>query len=128
MALLKVELNAVMENKVHDPIKGHECALEKLVVVKGDAHTVGRPMTHDTMKVGHRGSICRKGMSGGNVMGHGRRSAIHGEECGDMKVGVEHQNEVRTVRACGPDGPRLWAGRSAHAQNRLGFRVLCYVC
>jgi hypothetical protein len=32
----------------------------------------------------------------------------------------------RTVR--GPDGPRLWAGRSAQAQNRLGFRVSCYVC
>jgi hypothetical protein len=27
-----------------------------------------------------------------------------------------------------PDGPRLWAGRSAQAQNRLGFRVSCYVC
>jgi hypothetical protein len=32
----------------------------------------------------------------------------------------------RTVR--GPDGPRLWAGRSEQAQNRLGFRVSCYVC
>jgi hypothetical protein len=28
----------------------------------------------------------------------------------------------------GPDGPRLWAGRSARAQSRLGFRVLCYGC
>jgi hypothetical protein len=27
-----------------------------------------------------------------------------------------------------PDSPRLWAGRSARAQSRLGFRVLCYVC
>jgi hypothetical protein len=27
-----------------------------------------------------------------------------------------------------PDGPRLWAGRSAQAQNRLEFRVLCYGC
>jgi hypothetical protein len=26
------------------------------------------------------------------------------------------------------DGPRLWAGRSAHAQSSLGFRVLCYDC
>jgi hypothetical protein len=34
---------------------------------------------------------------------------------------VWHQNE----RA---DGPRLWAGRSARAQGRLGFRVLCYGC
>jgi hypothetical protein len=24
----------------------------------------------------------------------------------------------------GPDSPRLWAGRSAHAQSSLGFRVL----
>jgi hypothetical protein len=31
-----------------------------------------------------------------------------------------------TVR--GPDSPRLWAGRSAHAQNRLEFRVFRYVC
>jgi hypothetical protein len=35
---------------------------------------------------------------------------------------------VWTVRACGPDGPRLWAGRSAHTQNRLGFRVFRCVC
>jgi hypothetical protein len=46
---------------------------------------------------------------------------------------VGHQNEWpdgpalgRTVR--GPDSPRLWAGRSAQAQNRLEFRVSCYVC
>jgi hypothetical protein len=39
-------------------------------------------------------------------------------------LSVEHQIE----RADGPDGPRLWAGRSARAQNRLGFRVLCYGC
>jgi hypothetical protein len=29
-----------MENRVHDPIKGHKCAPEKLTVVKGDAHTI----------------------------------------------------------------------------------------
>jgi hypothetical protein len=39
--------------------------------------------------------------------------------------GVEPQIE-RAVR--GPDSPRLWAGRSAHVQSSLGFRVLCYVC
>jgi hypothetical protein len=33
---------------------------------------------------------------------------------------------TQTVR--GPDSPHPWAGRSARAQNRLGFRVLCYVC
>jgi hypothetical protein len=32
----------------------------------------------------------------------------------------------RTVR--GPDSPRLWAGRSTQEQNRLEFRVSCYVC
>jgi hypothetical protein len=37
---------------------------------------------------------------------------------------VWHQNE----RADGSDSPRMWAGRSARAQNRLGFRVLCYGC
>jgi hypothetical protein len=40
---------------------------------------------------------------------------------------VEHTFELgRTVR--GPDSPRLWAGRSVHAQSSLGFRVLCYGC
>jgi hypothetical protein len=33
---------------------------------------------------------------------------------------------ARTVR--GPDSPRHWAGRSAHAQSSLVFRVLCYGC
>jgi hypothetical protein len=36
------------------------------------------------------------------------------------EVSVEHQKE--------PDGPRLRNGRSAHAQNRLGFRVFRYIC
>jgi hypothetical protein len=35
----------------------------------------------------------------------------------DLEVG---RYAGRTVRACGPDGPR--------AQNRLGFRVFCCVC
>lgn len=39
---LRVELNAVRENIVHDPVEGHECALEKLTVVNGHMHTVGR--------------------------------------------------------------------------------------
>jgi hypothetical protein len=39
---LGVERDAITENRVHGPIKCHECALEKLVVVKGDTCTVGR--------------------------------------------------------------------------------------
>jgi hypothetical protein len=39
---LRVELDAITRNRVHDPIKGHECASEKMADVKGDAHTVGR--------------------------------------------------------------------------------------
>jgi hypothetical protein len=30
--------------------------------------------------------------------------------------------------ALSPDSPRLGGGRSARAQSRLGFRVLCYGC
>jgi hypothetical protein len=41
---------------------------------------------------------------------------------------VWHQNEHADGPAMRPDSPRPWAGRSARAQNRLGFRVLCYVC
>jgi hypothetical protein len=37
-----VDLDTVTENKVHDSIKGHYGASEKLIVVKGEAHTVGR--------------------------------------------------------------------------------------
>jgi hypothetical protein len=36
VACLRVELDAVMENRVHDTIKRHECASEKLDVMKGD--------------------------------------------------------------------------------------------
>jgi hypothetical protein len=52
VACLRVELDAVMENRVHDTIKRHECASEKLDVMKGDMdmhekwhgnHAVGRP-------------------------------------------------------------------------------------
>lgn len=43
--LLRVDLDTVTKDKVHDLIKAHKCALEKLTVVKGDAHTVGRHQT-----------------------------------------------------------------------------------
>jgi hypothetical protein len=39
---------------------------------------------------------------------------------------VRTRNEQADGPALRPDGPRLWAGRSARAQNILGFRVLCY--
>jgi hypothetical protein len=39
---------------------------------------------------------------------------------------VEHRFELADGPALRPDGPRLWVGRSARAQSRLGFRVLCY--
>jgi hypothetical protein len=39
---------------------------------------------------------------------------------------VWHQKEPVDGLALEPDGPR--SGQSAPAQNRLGFRVLCYVC
>jgi hypothetical protein len=39
-----VELDAIPKNRVMDPVKGHECALGKLVVAagKGDTHTIRR--------------------------------------------------------------------------------------
>jgi hypothetical protein len=40
---------------------------------------------------------------------------------------VEHQKEPDGL-ALRPDGPRLWAGRSAHMQNKLGFQVFRCVC
>jgi hypothetical protein len=51
-----VELDAITENRVHDPIKGHMCVPGKLVVVKGDTHTVGRCVDHDMAKDEHQGS------------------------------------------------------------------------
>ena len=41
MARLMVELDAVMENRVHGPIKGHKISLDMLVVMKEDAHMLG---------------------------------------------------------------------------------------
>jgi hypothetical protein len=45
-ALLRVELDTVKENMVHDPIKSHECASKKLAIMNGDTHTVGRHVNH----------------------------------------------------------------------------------
>jgi hypothetical protein len=59
-ALLRVvEIDAFTENMVHDPIKGHDRALEKLVVMKGEAHTIGRYMDHNRAKARHQGSGVR---------------------------------------------------------------------
>jgi hypothetical protein len=61
-----VELDAVTENRVHDLIKRHESALEKMAVVKGDAHTVGWVMNCDGAKEGRqgRGVRCRARVGG----------------------------------------------------------------
>jgi hypothetical protein len=45
------ELDAITENRVHFPIKGHKRALEKLLVVKG-----GRHVDRGRAKDGRRGS------------------------------------------------------------------------
>jgi hypothetical protein len=42
VARLRVELNAVTENRVCDTIKGHKCSPEKMADVKEDTHTLGR--------------------------------------------------------------------------------------
>lgn len=36
-----VDLNAITNNRVHDPIKGHEGALDKMAIVEEDAHKHG---------------------------------------------------------------------------------------
>lgn len=46
-----MELDAVTENTIHDTIKGHEGAPEKMVGVKEDAHIVGMLENHGGGKV-----------------------------------------------------------------------------
>jgi hypothetical protein len=36
---LRVELDAIMDNRVHGPIKGYKGAPNKLAIVKEDAHS-----------------------------------------------------------------------------------------
>lgn len=65
-----VELDAVTEKRVHGPIKGHERSPERLSVVKGYTHTVGRHMDHDRAKdrrqgIGVRGRVKTGGAGGG---------------------------------------------------------------
>ena len=50
------ELDAITENRVHFPVKGHERVLEKLLVVKEYMHTVGRHVDRGRAKDGRRGS------------------------------------------------------------------------
>jgi hypothetical protein len=38
---LGVELDAVMENRVHDLVEGHKNTMDKVVVVKEDTHRHG---------------------------------------------------------------------------------------
>lgn len=77
-----MELDAVMEDKVHDSIKGHESSLEKLSIMQGDVHTVGKHESRNRAKERHRGSRCRKEMSGSSAMRHCERNAIRGERNG----------------------------------------------
>jgi hypothetical protein len=55
-ARLRIELDAITEDRVHDPIKSDESALEKQTVVKGDTHMVGRHVNHVEEKNGRRGA------------------------------------------------------------------------
>jgi hypothetical protein len=60
-----VELDTSTENRVHDPIKGYKHAPEKLAIVKGDTHIVGRHVDRGVAKDGSRGSECRE--RGGHI-------------------------------------------------------------
>jgi hypothetical protein len=66
------ELDVDTENRVHDPIKGHRCAPEKLSVVKRDTHVVGRHMNRGGAKDGCRKSRCRKGEAESGIVGRNR--------------------------------------------------------
>jgi hypothetical protein len=50
-----VEIDVVTKNRVHGLIKGHERGPEKLVVVKGETHTVRRHVDHGMAKDMRRG-------------------------------------------------------------------------
>jgi hypothetical protein len=50
-----VELDAITENRIHVFIKGHEHALEKLLVAKGYTHIVERHVNHGMAKDEHQG-------------------------------------------------------------------------
>lgn len=56
-----VELDTLMENQIQGPIKGNEHALEKLIVLKGYPHMVGRHVDRDMAKDGCQGSRRRRG-------------------------------------------------------------------
>jgi hypothetical protein len=79
-----VELNADTENRVHDPIKDHECALEKLVVVKGDTHMVGRHGNHDRSRGWHGGEGGRGDIGGDTRQGKGARASPAPREEGPL--------------------------------------------
>jgi hypothetical protein len=72
-----VELDAITKNKVHDPIKGHECAPKEPAVMKGDTHTVGRHVDHGMAKNGD-GVHGSRGRSSG-AHGGGEQHSGHGE-------------------------------------------------
>jgi hypothetical protein len=102
-ARLRMELDAFTEDKVHDSIKGHESSLEKLSVMKGDAHTIGKHESRNRAKERHRGSRSRKELSGSSAMRHCGRNAIRGERsgvwgrCAAMQWGVAAREEDKCL-------------------------------
>lgn len=109
-AHLRVELDAVTENTVHDTIKGHEGAPEKMVGVKGDVHIVG-------MLENHGGGKVRRG-GAGHEMGRGLRN--HGEcatvviNCGALKAQEQGMH---------PRGGELTAGKGAVKTRPASVRL-----
>jgi hypothetical protein len=73
-----VELDTLMENQIQGPIKGNEHALEKLIVLKGDPHMVGRHVERDMAKDGRQGNRRRRGEV--SVAGHPRPHGGGGKE------------------------------------------------
>lgn len=117
--LLRVDLDVVVEDKVHDPIKCNECALEKYDIVKGDAHKVGRHVNRGGAKDGRRwrnGSMrrCAEGRReehtgrGGRALCVGEGTGAHERKKRERCIDNETKDGVYTR---GHKAARGWRGR-----------------
>lgn len=99
-----VEIDTLMENQIQGPIKGNEHALEKLIVLKGDPHMVGRYVDRDLAKDGRQGSRRRRGEV--SVVGHPRPHRAGGKE----RPAVTGVVAGTAGRGGGADTVQLWKG------------------
>jgi hypothetical protein len=96
-----VELDAVMENRVHGPIKRHEGATDKLAIVKEDAHSDGYGTERSQ---GHRGwwnTVGCGGCGGIGWMSSSEGCQGSGGEANMVEVGRRPDNASGKERALG---------------------------